>query len=328
MNRSQIVQFRNSVSESINVVSGVPQGSHLGPILFNLFINDLPSSIKFSSVLMYADDVKLFLPLSDSFCYEKLQLDILYLGEWCSVNHMTLNLKKCKVMSFYRRSFLQNNYFLLNEKLDAVSTFVDLGVTMDHKLSFIIHINNTANKARSVLGFIKRWAKEFNDPYITKTLFTSLVRPILEFGSCVWCPFYETHINHLESVQKQFLLFALKSFNWNPAINLPNYESRLKLINLPTLKNRRIFLNISFLMKLISGEVSSTFLLSRIDFNIPQRSLRFFQPIKISTFRTNYLSFQPFLQICKDYNDLYNLVDFSESIFVIKNEIFNILSRL
>ena len=157
---------------------------------------------------MYADDVKLFLSIINSSYHELLQSDLICLENWCLINHMKLNLKKCKVMSFYRTSHFPCNYLLLNEILDVVSSFVDLGVSLDHKHSFILHINNITNKARSVLGFIKRWAKEFNDPYITKILFTSLVRPILEFGSCIWCPFYETHINHLESVQKQFLLFA------------------------------------------------------------------------------------------------------------------------
>ena len=162
-------------------MSGVPQGSHLGPILFNLFINDLPSAIQFSSILMYADDVKLFFPIVDSSCSNKLQLDLYCLGEWCSINRMSLNLKKCKVMSFYRRSLFQYNYFLLDVKLESVNSIVDLGVTLDHKLSFIIHINNTVNKARSVLGFIKRWAKEFNDPYITNTLLTGYVcNPVLQ----------------------------------------------------------------------------------------------------------------------------------------------------
>ena len=325
INRSQSVLFRNSLSKSVIVGSGVPQGSHLGPLLFNLFINDLPFSISFSSILMYADDVKIFLPISDQFSHIQLQEDLDSLGRWCSFNLMSLNLKKCKVMSFYRRSLIQFNYFLLNVQLDSMTSFVDLGVTMDPKLSFINHINNTISKARSVLGFIKRWAKEFNDPYITKTLFIALVRPILEFGSCIWCPYYETHINHLESVQKQFLLFALKSFNWDPTVNLPSYENRLKLLNLPTLKSRRILLNISFLHKLISGEVSSTFLLGRIEFNVPLRSLRSFYPIRICSFSSHYLNFQPFLQICKDYNDFYSLVDFSVSIFLIKKQILEIL---
>ena len=320
-NRRQFVLFRSSISEPILAVSGVPQGSHLGPILFTLFINDLPKSIKYSSVLMYADDVKLFLPIVDSISHRNLQDDLNSLEKWCHLNLMSLNLKKCKIMSFYRRAYIQNTYFLIQTKLETVTTFVDLGITMDHKLSFINHINNTVNKARSMLGFIKRWAKEFRDPFVTKLLFISLVRPILEYGSSVWTPYYEIHINHLESVQKQFLLFALKSFNWDPTQNLPSYECRLKLLNLPTLKSRRIMLNISFLHKLISGEVSSTFLLGRIEFNIPLRCLRSFYPIRICSFRTNYLNFQPFINICKDYNEFYMLVDYSISNYLLKKQI-------
>ena len=97
---------------------------------------------------------------------------------------------------------------------------------MDPKLNFINQINATISKARSSLGFVKRWCKEFNDPFTTKTLFVSLVRPVLEFGCVIWTPLYESHIMHLESVQKQFLLFALKSFNWNPILNLSSYNNR------------------------------------------------------------------------------------------------------
>ena len=112
-------------------------------------------------------------------------------------------------------------------------------------------------------------------------ILTSLKHFLLHWFDLFWnliqaffSPYYETHINHLESVQKQFLLFALKSLNWDPTVNLPSYESRLKLLNMPTLKSRRIMLNISFLHKLINGEVSSTFLLGRAEFKVPLRSLR------------------------------------------------------
>ena len=159
-NRSQNVLFRDFISKPVNVSSGVPQGSHLGPILFNIFINDLPTIIHNSSVLMYADDVKLFLPLSDPMSQVLMQEDLSRLCFWCKTNLMTLNIKKCKLMSFYRRSRVDFNYYLLNNQLDVVNTFVDLGIVMDPKLSFVTHINNTVNKARSMLGFIKRWAKE------------------------------------------------------------------------------------------------------------------------------------------------------------------------
>jgi len=98
--RSQRVLFKNAVSKMINVTSGVPQGSHLGPLLFTLFINDLPSIITHSRVLMYADDLKLFLSynnIESGFC---LQSDINRLQEWCQYNLLNLNYLKCNVMTF------------------------------------------------------------------------------------------------------------------------------------------------------------------------------------------------------------------------------------
>ncbi len=97
------------------------------------------------------------------------------------------------------------------------------------------------------------------------------VRPILEYGSVVWNPNYQIHSDKLESVQKQFLLFALAHFRWDSRVSLPSYTSRLKLINLPTLSSRREMLGIIFLMKILNGTVCSSFLLSEIKFNIPIR---------------------------------------------------------
>jgi len=82
---------------------------------------------------------------------------------------------------------------------------------------------STVNKAISVLEFIKRWSKEFDYPYTTKLLYTSLVRPILECCCSVWTPQYEVQIDRIESVQKKFLLFALRSLNWDLNLRLPSY---------------------------------------------------------------------------------------------------------
>ena len=129
-------------------------------------------------------------------------------------------MKKCKYMRFSRRKFIPVNYLLGGQQLELVHTFMDLGILLDVKLSFISHINMTINKARGVLAFIKRWSKEFIDPYITKQLYTSLVRPILEYGSIIWDPLYNVHIDYIESIQKQFLIFCLRSLPWNPESNL------------------------------------------------------------------------------------------------------------
>ena len=180
--RTQQVYFENFLSDPFEVTSGVPQGSHLGPLLFLLFINDLPTAIRSSSILMYADDVKLF---SKSSHFSNLLDDLNSLYQWCSLNSLHLNLSKCKVMSFSRKEVTLRNYSINNSLLERVFLFKDLGVIFDPVLNFRSHIETIVLKARCTLGFIKRWSKEFRDPYITKTLLTSLVRPILEYESVI-----------------------------------------------------------------------------------------------------------------------------------------------
>uniref|UniRef100_A0A0A1X4N6 Probable RNA-directed DNA polymerase from transposon BS n=1 Tax=Zeugodacus cucurbitae TaxID=28588 RepID=A0A0A1X4N6_ZEUCU len=326
-NRKQQVLFNNTLSDSISVTSGVPQGSHLGPILFLLFINDIPSVIKFSEILLYADDVKLFKSYTSHNERTELQSDLNNLVTWCHKNDMPLNLKKCKTMCFSRRTVDLSPYVINNFSLEQVFSFVDLGVTMDPKLNFNSHVNSIVLKAKGALSFVKRWSKEFSDPYITKILFTTLVRPILEYGSVVWNPSYQSHSDKLESVQKQFLLFALGHLHWDSRLNLPPYTSRLKLINLPTLTSRREMLGIIFLVKLLNGLVCSSFLLSDIKFNVPLRSSRQFRPLFLKSSRTNFELNEPFCRICHDFNSHSSTFDPSDSIFSIKKTILSSLNK-
>jgi len=97
-------------------------------------------------------------------------------------------------MSFYRGTSSFISYSLQNTPLERIYSDNDLGVLLDPKLKLDCH------KAMSVLGFIKRWSKEFDDPYKTKLLFTTLVRPILKYCSSVWSPQYQVHIYRIESV--------------------------------------------------------------------------------------------------------------------------------
>lgn len=316
--RTQRVLFRNHTSRKIFVTSGVPQGSHLGPILFVLYLNDLPSIIDVSRVLMYADDVKLFLSLSSVFDCNLLQNDLRKLSDWCCMNMMSLNLKKCKKLSFYRSKPIRFDYFIGTYMLENVESFTDLGVLLDHRLSFNLHVNSCVNKAKSLLGFMKRWSKEFNDPYVTKSLYMSLVRPTLEYASVVWSPNYGCYIDIIESVQKQFLLFALRGLGWNVNERLPSYEHRLQLIDLPTLRKRRLMLGVTFIVKLINGKIDSRFLLGNIDFKIPVRTTRNYTPISMSICKYNYEEFNPFRCLCTQYNELYHLFSFSDPIYKIK----------
>lgn len=327
LDRTQCVKFNNKYSKNILVTSGVPQGSHLGPILFSLFINDLPNVLNFCNILMYADDVKIFLSFSKFLDHIYLQSDLNNFFLWCSINLMELNLKKCKLMRFSRSNYIPANYTLGDYRLEIVENFLDLGILLDNKLNFVSHITMMINKARGVLAFIKRWAKEFDDPYVTKQLYISLVRPILEYGSIIWDPYYNIHIQRIESVQKQFLLFCLRGLPWNPDINLPSYIDRLKLIKLPTLSSRRTMLNVTFMINIINGEVCSEFLVNNVTFNVPQRFSRHFKPLYVKHVSTNYAQADPLRRLFCEFNNLYEIIDFSLSTNVIKHKIISLLNN-
>jgi len=314
--RSQCVLFKNCKSNVVNVLSGVPQGSHLGPLLFLIFINDLPNAILNSKILIFADDIKLYLSHVNNSLI--LQNDINNFSTWCSVNKLQLNISKCKIMTFSRSAAICHDYHLNGFQLEKVCSFVDLGVTLDPKLRFHFHIEKIVNKATCTLGFIKRWAKEFLDPYATVRLYTALVRPILEYASVVWNPQYQSYSELIESVQKQFLLFCLRGLNWDPSLRLPSYESRLKLIHLPTLYNRRKLLNVCFVFNVLNGSTNSSSILNFIRINIPSRPSRYYTFIKLSYYTKNYLNFNPLRIACNDFNELYDLIDFSLSSFQLK----------
>ena len=145
--------------------------------------------------------------------------------------------------------------------------------------------------------------------------------PILEYASPVWSPYYDVHSDAIESVQKQFLLFALNYLPWDPELLLPPYKDRLKLIHLPTLESRRTSANVVFLHKLLSGDINSPMLLGRVKINVPQRSQRRYVPIWLDVCVTNYADNEPFRSICKDYNKLYHCVCASQSITDLKSSV-------
>lgn len=318
-NRKQSVCFKNCVSRKINALSGVPQGSHLGPVLFVLFINDLPDVIQKSEILLYADDAKVFQSFNSiSNCCD-LQEDFNNLLNWCNNNDLTVNTNKCNILSFNRRRMLTKfDYNLDGNVIERVNNLCDLGVIFDEKLNFNNHIDSIVSRAYCVLGMIKRWTKEFNDPHIAKCLYTSLVRSILEYGSPVWSPFYACHVNRLESVQRQFLLFALSTLNWENRLALPKYEHRLLLLDLNTLSDRRIISNVMFMCKLLNGNINYSVLLNYINVKCPLRQSRFYNFLSLSNSKVNYIQNEAFNSICKNFNEYYFIFDFNLSIELIK----------
>jgi hypothetical protein len=308
--RTQSVTFNGHLSENISVSSGVPQGSHLGPFLFVLFINDLPAVIQNSQILLFADDAKIYKTVNSTLDCDDLQIDFDNLSTWCNNNDLAINIKKCNILTFCRKRFvIIYNYMLCDSGLDRVSEFCDLGVTFDSKMCFNKHVNIVKARASSRLGMIKRWSKEFNDPHVTKSLYVSLVRSILEYNSSLWCPFYNSYIASLESVQRQFSLFALRRIYWNN--DAPSYEVRLLLLELNKLEDRRVIQNVVFIFKLLNGQLDCENILSLITVKCPLRNLRTNNFLKTNIYNRNYLANEPLSLICNNFNDLYMFFDFN-----------------
>ena len=311
--RSAHVMVNSARSRNFNITSGVPQGSVLGPLIFIVFVNDL-SSLLSSVKLSFADDLKIYRIIATVLDHATLQEDINTILVWCSDNGMRINGKKCKVISFSRRNNpTVHEYYMHNDLLDRVTSICDLGVTLDTKLRFDVHVGITAAKAFSSLGFIRRHAANFTDIHALKTLYCSLVRSVLEYAAPVWCPYYTTHILTIERIQRKFVRFALRQLPWNDPTNLPPYTERCRLIDLETLSSRRTKLQRVFVFDVLSVNIDCPALLEQVPFNVPPRRFRNSSLLAVPAHRTNYGYHNPFDSCLRAFNNVNDKFDFNLS---------------
>lgn len=324
--RSQIVNISGYYSNPISVDSGLPQGSHLGPLLFLIFINDLPLTFHKSKCLMYADDVKMFYPIRSLTDCLSFQMEIDLFLNWCEYNHLELNSLKCKIFSATRSiNAINYSYNFNHEPLSRVELVKDLGVFVDSKLDFRAHIDFVVSKGNSMLGFIRRNSKEFRDVYTLKTLFNSLVLPYLEYCSIIWSPFYANSVQRIERIQKRFTRFALRNLYWTD--DMPNYISRCALIDLKTLEVRRNTQSIIFIKDILCNRIDSIELLSLIKFYVPERLLRNRRVLfYVSNHRTNYGLNEPISRSLTLFNSVCNEVDIVVSRDQFKRQVLDFLT--
>ena len=237
--RLQTVRINGVFSEYKQVLSGIPQGSVLGPLLFIIYINDLPLVCDESSKLfLFADDAKLYKSIrstSDFLCLNHVCNEVF---TWSERWLMKLNAAKCKVLTLCRNSsnIVKYDYcFDLPDRgvilLEHENIVKDLGVLIDSDLSFDDHINDKINAANRMLGLIRRNFVDL-DKNSFLLLYKCLVRSHLEYAAPVWNPYKKGLIRDIESIQKR----ATKLIR--VCRNMP-YKERLSCLGLPTLKYRR-----------------------------------------------------------------------------------------
>ena len=228
--RRQRVVVDGEVSSWKSVLSGVPQGSVLGPILFLVYIDDLEEGVT-GNILKFADDTKLFRKTKDIGDKQNLQDDIDKLVKWSEKRQMLFNFGKCKCLHTGPGN-TGMNYEMGGTILSKTGKEKDLGVTMNANMKVSDQCRIAASKGNQVLGMIRRNIT-YKEKSLIVPLYKAIVRPHLEYCIQAWSPYLRKDIDMLEKIQRR----ATKLI---PGLRDLRYEERLKECGLTTLETRRL----------------------------------------------------------------------------------------
>ena len=232
--RKQRVFVGDKASDWHPVISGVPQGSVLGPILFVMYINTMVEDDNTNiDQFLFADDAKVSKAIFSNNDCVVLQQGLDQMVEWSNDSLLGFHPGKCKSMRIQGRveADIPHQYQMKGTTLERTDVEKDLGVKIDNKLTFEKHINGKISQANQIWGLIRRTFKYMNK-FIFRTLFTAKVRSIVEYAAPVWNPHRKKLIEDIEKVQKR----ASKHV---PGLSKLPYQDRLRALKLPTLQYRR-----------------------------------------------------------------------------------------
>lgn len=282
-NRKQRVKIDDCVSCFGDVKSGVPQGSVLGPLLFLIYINDMPDTIMYCIIKLYADDSKLSSKVKKGEGSSiDLQSDLTRLFEWCDKWQLKINSSKCAVLPLGSRRITTgvSPYHIENAFLQFSSLEKDLGVHVSSDLKSNIHCAKIISKASQTMGLIFRAFSSNQKNFLLK-IFKSKIRPILEYCCEVWSPWTIEYIDKIESVQRRFTKRITGLYDMS-------YSERLQICELEPLELRRLkrdlILTYKICHKLVSLDFNDFFVYAPVSSTRGHRDKLF--PKKFKTVRT------------------------------------------
>ncbi len=234
LERSQFVSVNGKHSETSPVLSGVPQGSVLGPALFLLYINDISAEVN-STMRLFADDSVLYRAVRTPRDQEILQNDLEKVFHWAQRWDMKFNVSKCAhVCITLKKKPLVHVFEVNGEAVPRESHTKYLGVTISSDLSWNTHSEQIRAKASKTLGLIRRTLGKCSNE-VKDTAYKTLVRPQLEYATSAWNPYTERNSKVLESVQRQAARFVCHDYRRESSVT-----AMLTDLGWDTLKTRRL----------------------------------------------------------------------------------------
>ena len=223
--------IRGASSNWAEVGSGVPQGSVLAPLMFLIYINDLPDGVS-SYMNMFADDAKIMRQVRNPEDCQKLQQDLDKLNEWSVKWSMEFNANKCHVMEMGKSIHRPHaRYNLGGIELQKSENEKDLGIIVKDNLSPEGHINKIVGEGLAMVANIRTTFTHLSESLVKKIIET-ILRPKLEYAQVVWAPHLKKHIRKLERVQRAATKLV-------PNLQDKDYQERLHVLKLPRLEDRR-----------------------------------------------------------------------------------------
>ena len=272
--RLQYVIVDGSISDPCKVLSGVPQGTVLGPLLFLIYINDIHENLSPGThIRLFADDSLLYRAIntiSDSLI---LQKDLDQLQKWEKANKMEFHPDKCQILRITnKRQPLKFTYNIHNIDLQEFKSAKYLGVTIDSNLNWTVQTENVYKKSSSMLSFLERNFYKCPEN-VKENLYTALVRPLLEYGCCAWDPYRNNQIQKLEMINKR----AARFITGNHIREHGNTNKNMETLGWSPLSERRAKNKLIMLSKIISHQthIPSDDLITSQN---PGKPLNFFVP--------------------------------------------------
>jgi len=310
--RSQRVVIDGISSDPVPVTSGVPQGSRLGPALFLLYINNLPSVLKSADIKMFADDGKLYFGVKTPGDVQLLRDDIAAVHEWAQKMQLTLALHKCSVLHIGNNN-PRADYVIDNHQIESVDSVRDLGVIVTSDLKSGAHCGKIASNASAVVSMIFRAFETKKNSFLIK-LWKTFGRPKLEYASVVWSPHFTKDKIILENVQRRFT---------RGLSGIPNleYPVRLAVSNLDCLEIRRLEFDLIMVYKIIYGLVDMNF--DDLFERSPNPHLGRSHSLKLTKFRTQTETRKHFFanRVVDIWNSLTEPTVTSRNIEIFKNRL-------